>query len=204
MPTQAGRSTFPATSALWGLALPKFDVKLPVYSIDAYLCGLLKESPMVLPVFKGLNCYETTKLIRIWINCMVLRQRNLKVAMMFGFQKIIEKRIKEAQERGDFDDLPGRGEPLKIEDDSHVPEDLRLAYKVLKNANCLPPELELKKEIRQIEDMLEHIPDEKEKYRQIKRLNYKIMQLNMLGKKPPLLEKKQIYYKKLVDKLGRK
>jgi hypothetical protein len=124
--------------------------------------------------------------------------------MMFGFQKIIEKRIKEAQERGEFDDLPGRGEPLKIEDDSHIPEDLRLAYKVLKNANCLPPELELKKEIRQIEDMLEHIPDEKEKYRQIKRINYKIMQLNMLGKKAPLLEEKQIYYKKFLDKLGRK
>ena len=58
MPKQAGRSTLPATSALRGSGLPKFDIKLPfrraqvepVYSIDAYLCGLLKESPMVLPV----------------------------------------------------------------------------------------------------------------------------------------------------------
>ena len=50
MPKQAGRSTFLATSDLRGSALPKFDVKLPAYSIDAYLCGLLKESPMVLPV----------------------------------------------------------------------------------------------------------------------------------------------------------
>ena len=50
MPKQAGRSTFPATSAVWGSALPNFDVKLPAYSIEAYLCGLLKESPMVLPV----------------------------------------------------------------------------------------------------------------------------------------------------------
>jgi len=123
---------------------------------------------------------------------------------MFCFQKIIEQRIKEAQERGEFDDLPGRGEPLKIEDDSHIPEDLRLAYKVLRNADCLPPELELKKEIRQMEDMLEHIPDEREKYRQIKRINYKIMQLNMMGKKPLLLEETQLYYKKLVDKLGHK
>jgi hypothetical protein len=47
---QAGRSTFPATSAFSGLAVLKFDVKLPVYSIEAYLCGLLKETPMVLPV----------------------------------------------------------------------------------------------------------------------------------------------------------
>ncbi len=123
---------------------------------------------------------------------------------MFGFQKIIERRIQEALERGDFDDLPGRGKPMQIEDDSGVPEDLRLAYKVLKNADCLPPELQLKKEIRQMEDLLESIPDEKEKYRQIKKINYKIMRLNIMGKKSPLLEEREIYYKKLVEKFGQK
>ncbi|MFH1243143.1 MAG: DnaJ family domain-containing protein [Pseudomonadota bacterium] len=123
---------------------------------------------------------------------------------MFGFQKIVEKRIQEALERGDFDDLPGRGKPIEIEDDSMVPEDLRLAYKVLKNAGCLPPELQLKKEIRQMEDLLESIPDEREKYRQIKKINYRIMKLNLMGKKSPLLEEMEIYYKKLVDKFGKK
>lgn len=124
---------------------------------------------------------------------------------MLGFQKIIEKRIKEAQKRGEFDDLPGSGEPLIIEDDSHVPEDLRLAYKILKNADCLPPALELKREIRQMEDMLEKIPDEKEKYRQIKRINYKILQLNMMGRgSSPLLAETEIYYGKLVDKMAQK
>jgi hypothetical protein len=123
---------------------------------------------------------------------------------MFGFQKIVEKRIKEAQERGEFDNLPGRGAPIVLEDDSHIPEDLRLAYKILKNAGCLPPELELKKKIRQMEDMLENIPDEKERYRQIRRINYKILQLNMMGKKSPLLEEKEIYHKKLIERFGRK
>ena len=123
---------------------------------------------------------------------------------MFAFQKIVEKRIKEAQERGDFDDLPGQGEPINIEDDSHIPEDLRLVYKILKNADCLPPELQLRKEIRQMEDMLESIPDEKEKYRQIKSINYKIMQLNMMGKGSPLMGESEIYYKKLLDKAVRK
>ena len=124
--------------------------------------------------------------------------------MLFGFQKIIEKRIQEAQKRGEFKDLPGRGEPLRMEDDSRIPEELRLAYKILKNADCLPPELQLKKEIRQMEDLLKGIPDEKEKYRQIKKINYKIMQLNMMGKKSPLLEETEIYYRKVVDKLGPK
>ena len=126
------------------------------------------------------------------------------LAIMFGFQKIIEKRIQEALDRGEFDDLPGRGKPMQIEDDSNIPEDLRLAYKVLKNADCLPPELQLRSEIRQMEDMLGGIPDEKEKYRQIKKINYKILQLNMMGKKSPLLEEREIYYKKLVDKFGQK
>jgi len=118
------------------------------------------------------------------------------------FRKIVEERIRKAQEEGEFDDLPGKGRPLKLEDDSHVPEDLRLAYKILKNADCLPPELQLKKEIRQMEDMLDAIPDEKEKYRLIKRINFKIMKLNMMGKKSPLLEETEIYYKKIVTKLS--
>lgn len=123
---------------------------------------------------------------------------------MNGLEEIIEIRIKEAQKRGEFDNLPGQGEPLQIEDDSRIPEDLRLAHKILKNANCLPPEIELKKEIRQMEDMLEHIPDEKEKYRQVKRINYKIMKLNMIRKKPLILEESQMYYDKLAEKMGRK
>ena len=121
---------------------------------------------------------------------------------MFGLDKIIEQKIQEAQERGEFDNLPGRGAPVAIEDDSHIPEDLRLAYKILKNANCVPPEIELKKEIRQMEDMLENMTDEKEKYRQIKKINFKITQLNMMRKTSPLLEDTEIYYTKVVEKLG--
>ena len=123
---------------------------------------------------------------------------------MEGFQKIIERRIQEAQSRGEFDNLPGRGKPLELEDDSHVPEELRLAYKILKNAGCLPPELQLKNEIRQMEDMLNSIPDEKEKYRQIKRINYKIVQLNMMRPKSPLLEETEIYYQRVVEKISGK
>ncbi len=121
---------------------------------------------------------------------------------MFPFQKIVEKRIKEAQERGEFENLPGRGAPLRLEDDSHVPEDLRLAYKILKNADCLPPEIQMKKEIRQMEDLLDAIPDEKEKFRLIKKINYKILQLNMMGRKSPLLEETELYYARLVRKFS--
>ena len=124
--------------------------------------------------------------------------------MLPGFDDIIEKRIQESLAKGEFDDLPGRGRPLALEDDSHVPEDLRLAYKVLKNANCLPPEVELRKDIRQMKDMLDAIPDEKEKVRQIRKINYKIMKLNAMGRGSPLFEENEIYYRKVVDKLESK
>ena len=122
---------------------------------------------------------------------------------MFGFQKIIEKRILEAQKKGAFDNLPGSGKPISIEDDSLVPEDLRLAYKILKNANCVPPEIQLKKDIRKMEDMLENMSDEKEKYRHIKKINFKIMQLNMMRKASPLLGDTELYYNKVLEKTAK-
>ena len=116
--------------------------------------------------------------------------------------KIAEERIREAIERGEFDDLPGKGEPLNLEDDSHLPPDLRMAYKILKNADCLPPELELRKEIRTTEALLAGIQDTQEKYKQMKKLNYLIMKLNMTRRVSMALEENQHYYEKVVDKMG--
>ncbi len=120
------------------------------------------------------------------------------------FDKIAEERIREAIEHGEFDDLPGRGKPLKLEDDSHLPADLRLAYKILKNANCLPPELELRREIRTTEQLLSGIEDTQEKYKQMKKLNYLVMKLNMTRQGSVALEENQYYYEKVVEKVGRK
>lgn len=120
---------------------------------------------------------------------------------MISFQKIAEERIVRAQRRGVFDNLPGAGRPLQLEDDSHIPEDLRIAYKILKNADCLPPEIELKKEIRQMEDLLATMPDTEEKYCKIKKLNFLIMKLNEKRQVSPLFEERQYYEKKLVEKL---
>ena len=57
---------------------------------------------------------------------------------MFFSHLIAEQKIQEALRNGEFDDLPGKGEPLHLEDESGIPEELRLAYKILKNADCLP------------------------------------------------------------------
>ncbi len=82
---------------------------------------------------------------------------------------IAERRIAEAQEEGAFDNLPGAGRPLELEDDSMVPEDLRMAYKVLRNAGYLPPQLDTAREIQTVMDLLENCADEREKYRQMQK-----------------------------------
>ena len=98
--------------------------------------------------------------------------------MITGFEQIVEERIKKAQYRGVFDNLPEAGKPLDFAADQHVPEDLRMAYKILKNSDCLPPEIELKKKIQHTQDLLAEMPDTAERYRMLQKLNFMIMKLN--------------------------
>ena len=129
---------------------------------------------------------------------------NLKSAikpMLPGFDKIVEERIRMAQKKGQFKNLPGAGKPLLLEDDSHIAEELRLAYKILKNADCLPPEVELKKEIEHTEELLGGMQDTAEKYSTLKRLNYLIMKLNAMRHTSINLELPQQYSAKLVEHL---
>src|SRR5574340_284720 len=95
------------------------------------------------------------------------------------FERIAENRILEAIEAGLFDNLKGKGQPLKFEDDSHIPPELRMAYKILKNADCLPPELELRQEIITLQDLVASMEDEAEKLLQMRRLNFLMMKLGM-------------------------
>ena len=119
--------------------------------------------------------------------------------MITGFEKIVEERIKQSQKKGDFDNLAGFGKPLFIEDISRIPEDLHLAYKILKNADCVPPEIEIKKEIHATEALLENMRDEKLKYKALKKLNYLILKLNTLRKGAVAFEIPQKYEERVVD-----
>jgi len=126
---------------------------------------------------------------------------SVKETMTDIFQKIAEQKIREAQERGDFDDLPGKGRPLDLDDWERVPEELRLAYKVLKNAGFTPPELEIKKEIAQIEDLLAAATDEQQKYLQIKKLNYLMTKLSLMRPGLVRLDQDPTYAARIVDRI---
>jgi hypothetical protein len=124
--------------------------------------------------------------------------------MFTGFSRIIEERIRKAQKKGVFENLEGSGKPLNLEDDRHIPEDLRLAHKILKNADCLPPEIELKKEIECTQDLLRGMKDTAQKHRTLKKLNYLIMKLNTVRDTSIELEMPQQYSLKLVERLEAK
>jgi len=122
--------------------------------------------------------------------------------MLTGFAKLVEQRIKAAQKNGDFDNLEGAGKPIEYEDDSGIPEDLRMAYKMLKNGDCAPPEIELKKQIVKTEDLLDGMRDSKEKYKAIKKLNYLVTKLNCLHRTPINMEEPQ-YSGRIIDRLSK-
>ena len=122
---------------------------------------------------------------------------------MFAFEIIAEQRIREAIERGEFDRLPGAGRPLRLEDDSMVPPELRAGYRILKNAGCLPPELELRKEILTLRDLIRAIEDDGEKNARIRELNYKLLKLNIMSGRTIDLDAFPEYRERLAAKLAR-
>ncbi len=117
-------------------------------------------------------------------------------------QFIAERRIEEAQAQGVFDNLPGRGRPLQLEDMSHVPEDLRMAYKILSNAGCLPPELAERKELNRLVDLLDSCKDEQERVQQMQKLRFMIVRAKMRYQRHLQLEQDDPYYDRLLDKLS--
>ena len=122
--------------------------------------------------------------------------------MLSGFSELVEQRIRAAQRNGEFEDLQGSGKPIEFEDDSGIPEDLRMAYKMLKNADCTPPEIEVKKQILKTEDLLSGMQDSQEKYKAIKKLNYLIMKLNCLRRTSINMEEPQ-YTGQIIDRLSK-
>ena len=80
-----------------------------------------------------------------------------------------ERHILDAQRKGELDNLPGSGEPLSLDDDSHVPAELRAGYRLLKNAGCLPPELEHRKEAVMLTDLLKGVQESDPRYAELSR-----------------------------------
>jgi len=124
--------------------------------------------------------------------------------MLEAIRLIAERRICEAIEKGQLDNEEWRNRPLPMTNDNLVPEELRMAHKILKNAGYLPPEIETKKEIQQIEDLLVSTEDEHMRVKQIKKLNYLVMKLNFIKGDVVNIESQEKYYRQVVERISAK
>ena len=121
---------------------------------------------------------------------------------MMLIDSLAEERIRNALRDGEFDDLPGSGEPLMLDDDSAVPESLRVAYRVLRNAGCLPAEQQLRIEIDQVDALLQRIETDAEALPLRRRLDWLRTRLAMQGRDANLLVAESAYREKLLRKLA--
>jgi len=121
--------------------------------------------------------------------------------MLTAIQIIAERRINEAIREGQLDGGHLKGKPLPLDDDRHVPPDLRMAYKILKNAGYLPPEIEARKEIQHLEELIAATEDEHVRLKQLKKLNLLIVKLNTLRTRPVNIEAQEDYYRKVVERI---
>ena len=117
------------------------------------------------------------------------------------FTRIAERRILEAMENGEFNNLQGMGKPIIFEDETMISEDLRMVYRILKNAGYIPPELELRNEVVNMAALINTIDDDKERLKKIREFNFKLLRLNIMRKRPFNLDEFSEYELKVADKL---
>lgn len=119
-----------------------------------------------------------------------------------GFDALVEKHISEAQARGAFDNLPGAGAPLALDDDAMVPEELRAAYRILKNAGYVPPEVEALRDLREVELMLERAQNDTERNALIGKFNALLTRAGAMRGRHFAVDND--YFQKVAEKLAQR
>ena len=112
---------------------------------------------------------------------------------------IAEERIRNAQAEGVFNNLPGEGSPLALDDDPLIPEELRAAYRVLKNSGFVPAEVEALRELHEVEQALAHEHDEQQRSALLGKLG---ILLTRAGALRGSRVSDDIYFQKIAEKLG--
>ncbi|HEX7065777.1 MAG TPA: DnaJ family domain-containing protein [Bacillales bacterium] len=96
---------------------------------------------------------------------------------------LVEEKIRQAVEDGELDNLPGKGKPMVQDDLSGVPGELRIGYKMLKNAGMIPEEVQLKKEMVTLEELIAQCVNEEERASLRRELNQKTLRFNQMIEK---------------------
>lgn len=96
------------------------------------------------------------------------------------FDQIVEAIIKDAMERGKFDNLPGKGKPIDLTEYFETPEETRVAHSILKNAGMTSREVDLLKEIAELKQVHAALLDERKKQEIEKQIRQKQIELSLM------------------------
>lgn len=125
--------------------------------------------------------------------------------MIAAIAIIAEQRIQEAMQRGEFDELPCKGRPLDLGDDANIPEDLRMAYRLLKNGGYLDEAAQGEDApgVVNVQGMLASNPEEGHKLRQMVKLQAIEARIKERGRRRGLsLDEGGDYYEKVVGRIS--
>jgi len=114
-----------------------------------------------------------------------------------SFDRIVEALIREAMERGEFDNLPGKGKPIDLTEYFETPEEVRLAYSILKGAGMTPREVDLLKEIAELKQILAALVDEQKRWR---RAPWRQERSQAIGKQ---IQQKQVEFSLMLERQKR-
>ncbi len=122
--------------------------------------------------------------------------------MLPALYRIAEQRIAKAIEDGTLKTDGWKNKPLPLDSDSFVPEDLKMAYKILKNSGYVPPEIELRKEIQNLEDLIVKTEDSHQRVKQMKKLDVLIRKIDARRSRASSIEHDEAYYRKIVERIN--
>ncbi|MGE5793613.1 MAG: DnaJ family domain-containing protein [Bacteroidota bacterium] len=123
-----------------------------------------------------------------------------RYAPVFSPDALVEERIQEALRRGDFDNLPGAGRPLALDDDALVPPEVRIAYRILKNAGFVPPEVLERREIAELEDEIARLEDAAARQHALTKLA--LLRIRLGLRRSRAIARNPYYERKIVAKLA--
>lgn len=121
--------------------------------------------------------------------------------MLSSLHTIAEQKIQEAMKKGSLNSEKYKNKALPLEDDRFVPEDLKMSYKILKNSGYLPPEIEERKEVKKLEDLIAHTADEHQRVKQMKKLSVLLMKIESRQGRPVNIAQQDAYYPKVVERV---
>src|SRR5947199_3139441 len=117
---------------------------------------------------------------------------------MLTLDLVAEEKIRDAMRDGVFDDLPGAGRPLALDDDTLIPSELRMAYRILKNAGCVPPGIEARKEAATLRKLISAATDDGARRRALAKLA--LIEVRLEAQRSPL-PRDSDYFDRIIQRL---